>query len=59
MTAVNPTHQLFWFASRAFGIIAIIMLGISVAIGLTMSGRLTRRPGMNAKLRRFTRPRPS
>ena len=53
MTAVNPTHQLFWFASRSFGIIAIIMLGISVAIGLTMSGRLTRRPGMNAKLRRF------
>ena len=53
MTTVNPTHQLFWFASRAFGIVAIVMLGISVAVGLTMSGRLMRRPGMNAKLRRF------
>ncbi len=40
MTTVNPTHQLFWFASRAFGIVAIVMLGVSVAVGLTMSGRL-------------------
>ena len=53
MTTVNPTHQLFWFASRAFGIVAIVMLGISVAVGLMMSGRLMRRAGMNAKLRRF------
>jgi sulfoxide reductase heme-binding subunit YedZ len=53
MTAASPTHQLFWFASRAFGIIAIVMLGVSVAVGLMMSGRLMRRPGMAAKLRRF------
>jgi methionine sulfoxide reductase heme-binding subunit len=50
---VAATHQLFWFASRAFGIAAIEMLGVSVAIGLTMSGRLIRRPGIGAKLRRF------
>ena len=53
MTTVNPTHELFWFASRAVGIVAIVMLGISVAVGLIMSGRLMRRPGMNAELRRF------
>jgi sulfoxide reductase heme-binding subunit YedZ len=53
VTPTDPTHQLFWFASRAFGIVTIVMLGISVALGLTMSGRLMRRPGMNAKLRRF------
>jgi methionine sulfoxide reductase heme-binding subunit len=53
MTAVNPTHQLFWFASRSFGIVAIIMLGISVAVGLMMSGRLMRRPGITPKLRGF------
>ena len=53
MTAVDPTHQLFWFASRAFGIVAIVMLGLSVALGLTMSGRLMRRPGVNARLRHF------
>lgn len=53
MSTLDPTHHLFWFASRAFGIVAIVMLGISVAIGLTMSGRLMKRPGMGAKLRRF------
>ena len=51
--STDPTHQLFWFASRAFGIVAIVLLGISVGLGLAMSGRLTRRPGLPAKLRRF------
>ena len=53
MTPGDPTHQLFWFASRAFGIVAIALLGISVALGLAMSGRLARRPGLPAKLKRF------
>jgi methionine sulfoxide reductase heme-binding subunit len=47
----DPTQQVFWFASRAFGIVAMILLGISVAVGLAMSGRLVRRPGLPAKLR--------
>lgn len=50
---VDPTHQVFWFASRAFGIVAMLALGISVAVGLAMSGRLMGRPGMTAKLRHF------
>src|SRR5450755_607034 len=53
MTMVDPTQQVFWFASRAFGIIAMIMLGVSVAVGLAMSGRLVSRPGLPAKLKRF------
>ena len=53
MSTIDPSHQLFWFASRAFGIVAIVMLGVSVALGLAMSGRLMRRPGVNARLRRF------
>jgi sulfoxide reductase heme-binding subunit YedZ len=53
LTSVGPTHQIFWFASRATGIVAIALLGISVALGLAMSGRLARRPGLPAKLRRF------
>jgi sulfoxide reductase heme-binding subunit YedZ len=53
MTAGDPTHLLFWFASRAFGMVAIAMLGISVALGLAMSGRLVRRPGLPAKLKRW------
>jgi sulfoxide reductase heme-binding subunit YedZ len=51
--AVDPTHQLFWLASRAVGIVAMIGLAASVALGLAMSGRLTRRPGLPAKVRHF------
>ena len=50
---VDPTHQVFWFASRAFGIIAMLLLGTSVAVGLAMSGRLAHRPGLPAKLKHF------
>ena len=49
----TPSQQVFWFASRAFGIIAVIMLGVSVTVGLAMSGKLMRRPGLPAKLKRF------
>ena len=52
MTA-DPTQQVFWLASRAFGIVAIIMLAISVGLGLAMSGRIIRRPGLPAKLKRY------
>jgi sulfoxide reductase heme-binding subunit YedZ len=31
----------------------MFLLGISVALGLAMSGRILRRPGLPAKLRRF------
>jgi sulfoxide reductase heme-binding subunit YedZ len=48
-----PTHQLFWFASRATGIIAIVMLGISVAAGLVMAGKPVRRPGLPGQLKHF------
>jgi methionine sulfoxide reductase heme-binding subunit len=50
---VDPTHQVFWFASRAFGIVAMLLLGVSVAVGLAMSGRLAHRPGLPAKLKHF------
>ena len=35
------------------GIVAIALLAVSVALGLAMSGRLGRRPGLPAKLKRF------
>ena len=53
MTTGDPTQQLFWFASRALGITAMAMLGISVALGLAMSSRLARRPGLPAKIKHF------
>jgi sulfoxide reductase heme-binding subunit YedZ len=53
VTSVDPTHQIFWFASRAVGIVAIVLLGISVALGLAMSGRLATRRGLPARIRRL------
>lgn len=44
-------HQAFWFASRAFGITAMVGLAVSVALGLAMSGRIVRRPGLPATLK--------
>jgi predicted ferric reductase len=52
----SPTQQIFWLASRAFGIVAMFGLGVSVAIGLAMAGRLIRSPGLPAKLRQFHEP---
>ena len=52
----TPSHQVFWFASRAFGIVAMLGLGVSVAVGLAMAGRLLQRPGLPAKLRQFHEP---
>ncbi len=49
----DPTQQVFWFASRSLGVMAIVMLAVSVTLGLAMSGRILRRPGLPAKLRRF------
>jgi sulfoxide reductase heme-binding subunit YedZ len=49
----DPASQVFWFASRALGIVALVALGISVALGLAMSGRLVSRRGLPAKLRHY------
>ena len=53
MTSGDPTEHVFWLASRALGIVAIILLSLSVSLGLAMSGRLLRRPGLPATLRRY------
>jgi sulfoxide reductase heme-binding subunit YedZ len=40
----------WWLASRASGLVALVLVTISVAIGLMMAGRVMRRPGMAPKL---------
>lgn len=40
----------WWIASRASGLLALALVTISVAIGLTMSSKLMRRPGLSRKL---------
>jgi methionine sulfoxide reductase heme-binding subunit len=53
MTAIDTNPQIFWLASRALGIVAIGLLSVSVSLGLAMSGRLLRRPGLPAQLKRY------
>jgi sulfoxide reductase heme-binding subunit YedZ len=43
------THG-WWLASRASGLVALVLVTISVGIGLTMAGKLMRRPGLSKKL---------
>jgi sulfoxide reductase heme-binding subunit YedZ len=47
----DPTQHVFWLASRALGIVAIALLATSVTIGLALSGRFSRRPGVPAQLK--------
>jgi sulfoxide reductase heme-binding subunit YedZ len=53
MTTGDPTQQIFWVASRALGIVAFVLLAVSVGLGLAMSGRLARGPGLPAKIKRL------
>jgi methionine sulfoxide reductase heme-binding subunit len=53
MSAADPSTQVFWLASSALGIVAIVLLSLSVSLGLAMSGRLLRRPGLPATLKRY------
>src|SRR3954447_19700028 len=39
----DPTQHIWWLASRASGVVALILVTISVAIGLTMSAKLMRK----------------
>jgi sulfoxide reductase heme-binding subunit YedZ len=47
----DPTEHAFWLASRALGIVAMILISVAVAIGLSLSGRMSTRPGGAARLK--------
>src|SRR3954471_3665363 len=40
----------WWLASRASGLVALVLVTISVFLGLTMAGKEMRRPGLSKKL---------
>lgn len=44
--AKDPTPYLWWLAGRASGIVALALVTVAVLLGLTMSSRLLRRPGI-------------
>lgn len=54
MNAVGTAEAIqshgWWLASRASGLVALVLITVSVFLGLTMSAKLMRRPGFAKKL---------
>lgn len=50
MTGPDPTQHLWWIASRSSGVVAMVLLTVSVLIGLSMSGRVTAKPVLRRRL---------
>jgi sulfoxide reductase heme-binding subunit YedZ len=50
MNAAPLAQHGWWLASRASGLIALVLITISVGLGLTMAGRVSRRPGLARSL---------
>lgn len=48
-TEVIQTHG-WWLASRASGLVALVLVTVSVFLGLAMAGKVMRRPGLSKKL---------
>jgi methionine sulfoxide reductase heme-binding subunit len=48
---VDPGEHLWWLASRSMGVVAMLLVSMSVAFGLAMSGKLVRGPGVASRLR--------
>jgi methionine sulfoxide reductase heme-binding subunit len=42
----DPMDYGWWFASRASGIVALVLIALSVAIGLAMAAKAFRKPGL-------------
>lgn len=48
-TEVIQSHG-WWLASRASGLVALVLVTVSVFLGLMMAGKVMRRPGLSKKL---------
>ncbi|HLM85773.1 MAG TPA: ferric reductase-like transmembrane domain-containing protein [Solirubrobacteraceae bacterium] len=49
----DPTPYLWWLVGRASGIVALALITVAVLLGLTMSTKLLRRPGIGRTLVRL------
>lgn len=52
MTTV-PTRYLWWLASRASGVVALVLISLSVLMGLAMAARVLRRPAVKRTVLRL------
>jgi sulfoxide reductase heme-binding subunit YedZ len=49
--SIDPGQHVWWLASRSLGVVAMLLVSLSVALGLAMSGRIVRGPGVAARLK--------
>jgi sulfoxide reductase heme-binding subunit YedZ len=47
----DPSQHLFWLASRSLGVVAMLLVSLSVGFGLALSGRFVSAPGAPARLK--------
>lgn len=52
MSHPDPSHYLWWLASRSAGVVALLLVTASVLLGLTMASKLVRRRGVAPVLTR-------
>jgi methionine sulfoxide reductase heme-binding subunit len=50
VTGRDPLEYAWWLASRASGVVALVLIALSVAIGLAMASKAFRRRGLPRKL---------
>jgi len=50
MTGRDPMEYAWWLASRAAGVVALVLIALSVAIGLAMASKAFRRAGLPKRL---------
>lgn len=48
---IDPGQHLWWLASRSFGVVAIVLISLSVGLGLALSGKLLHGHGMPARVK--------
>jgi sulfoxide reductase heme-binding subunit YedZ len=46
MRSAQPLQYVWWLVSRASGIVALVLISLSVVIGLAMAAKLLRRPNL-------------
>jgi sulfoxide reductase heme-binding subunit YedZ len=47
----DPSQHVFWLTSRSLGVVAMLLVSVSVGLGLALSGRMSSRPGGPARLK--------
>lgn len=53
MSRSAPIHVLWWLVSRASGVVALLLIALTVLIGLVMAAKVIRRPGLKRSLVRL------